>query len=317
MENKIQNLEDELKVLKNEVQAVLLDIKDFLIVGGGIGAATGAAISGSESSAAGEPAATQSATTDGADAPPLQQTPAVSQTPSPPESEAPTGSESIKEGGTEPAESGWCEDAAGQAALIFEDDSNSVVTDWSSEIPTSDRAATGPGEDAGFGEGDWGSGANNQFERVPGESGHAAEGDHDESASDLLTPDSSRISSQIEAEDEVDLTTLAILMPWISRAVNSAGKEHIIQLIELYDVSRDLPSRLKQAILMLLELHGDCSSPKLSGDSLIRETIPLLIELDSLLLRHRTGTLESAILSLLQDKMTKQTKARSRKVHNG
>ena len=36
MENKIQNLEDELKVLKNEVQAVLLDIKDTLISGGGL-----------------------------------------------------------------------------------------------------------------------------------------------------------------------------------------------------------------------------------------------------------------------------------------
>jgi hypothetical protein len=152
---------------------------------------------------------------------------------------------------------------------------------------------------------------------VPGESGHATEVDHDESAADMLAPDSSSVSSHIEAEDEVDLTTLAILMPWISRAVNTAGKEHIIKLIELYDVSRDLPSRLKQAILMMLELHGDCSSPKLSGDSLIGETIPLLIELDSLLLRHRTGTLESAILSLLQDRTIKQKKARSRKVHNG
>ena len=112
----------------------------------------------------------------------------------------------------------------------------------------------------------------------------------------------------------MDLPTLAIIAPWLSRAVATAGKEQMRKLIEIYDVTRSMPPRLKHAIALMLDLYSNDENGGLpSGENLVREGIPLLIELDSLLLRHRTGSLESAVLSLLQDRMTGNKKTRSRR----
>lgn len=122
----------------------------------------------------------------------------------------------------------------------------------------------------------------------------------------------------IEIADAVDLPLLAILAPWLSRAVASMGKEQMEKLVELYDVARELPPRLKEALLALLGFYDDePSTSKLPGDVIVMQGIPLLVELDSLLLRHRSGPLESAVLALLQEKMAPQKKTRARKAGHG
>ncbi|MEE8471341.1 MAG: hypothetical protein V3S51_08430 [Dehalococcoidia bacterium] len=310
MENKIQNLEDELKVLKNEVQAVLLDIKDFLILGGGAG--------GGVSLAPVDPGPSPFALSDGAVAPPPPQQVIVTQlAPMPVEAPAPP-PVTAPEKEPESVEFGPGEDAADQAPLTFEEEPESTGMDWSGGSPDEAGPGTGPEEGPGFGATGWSGGPAAQATTGPGEGPVFAEAGRSEGAANVPAPDFvPGVSDHIDSGDEVDLPMLAILTPWLTRGVATMGKDHTERLVELYDVARDLPPRLKQAILMLLDLHDDCNAGRLSGEALVRETIPLLIELDSLLLRHRTGTLESAVLSLLQERMTKEKKARSRKVSDG
>jgi hypothetical protein len=102
-------------------------------------------------------------------------------------------------------------------------------------------------------------------------------------------------------EGRVDLLTVSVLSQWLSRAAASVSKAQICKLVEIYDITGNLPPRLKQVILLLADLY---SNGNLAGDD---ETVPaaesvqLLIELDSLL-RYRTGALESVVLSMLLDK---------------
>jgi hypothetical protein len=281
VENKIQNLEDELKVLKNEVQAVLLDIKDFLIVGGGMNMGMSG---GSNAGYTTEPSSNPFNLSDGGNPAPQQ----IIITQSPPVPEPPS---------QEPPEE------------EFEDSSE---TEFGA---TSEGDAFSFSSDAEASEPDWG---NSSFESEARDQGwsersiSAEENQWDDEESITLASKTSK--PQTDAECEVDLPLLAIVGPWLSRAVSAVGKEQMSKLIELYDIARSLPPKLKQALLMLLDLHTEdnCTS-EVSGEALVREGIPLLIELDSLLLRHRTGTLESAILSLLSERAPSKKKTRSRK----
>ena len=71
--------------------------------------------------------------------------------------------------------------------------------------------------------------------------------------------------------------------------------------MEIYDITGNLPPRLKQAILLLADLDGDGGKAEEAEDVPATVSLQLLIELDSLL-RYRTGALESAVLSMILDK---------------
>jgi hypothetical protein len=106
-----------------------------------------------------------------------------------------------------------------------------------------------------------------------------------------------------EKEGQVDLLTVSVLAQWLSRAAATISKEQILKLVEIYDITGNLPSRLKQAILLLADLYCDGSLAEVAEDVPATVSIQLLIELDSLL-RYRTGALESVVLSMLLDKKT-------------
>lgn len=101
----------------------------------------------------------------------------------------------------------------------------------------------------------------------------------------------------------VDLLSISVLAQWLSRATAAVGRNQIGKLIEIYDVTGNLPPRLKEAMLLLADLYGDGSQDE---DTPVTEyvsaamSIQLLIELDSLL-RYRRGALESVVLSMLLD----------------
>ncbi len=110
--------------------------------------------------------------------------------------------------------------------------------------------------------------------------------------------------SEASENQVVDLLTVSVLAQWLSRAIPAVGKEQIGKLVEIYDITGNLPPRLKDTMLLLAELCG--------GDSQAEDTpaadfvpaavsVQLLIELDSLL-RCRSGTLESVVFSMLLDK---------------
>jgi len=104
-----------------------------------------------------------------------------------------------------------------------------------------------------------------------------------------------------DTEGRVDLLTVSVLAQWLSRAAAIVSKEQISKLVEIYDITGNLPPRLKQTILLLADLYSNGNGKEDAQEAPATVSIQLLIELDSLL-RYRTGALESVVLSMLLDK---------------
>ena len=208
MEERIKALEEEFKVLKNQIKAVLLDIKEQLATGGVVGQA-GAPSWGSISTA------------------------------------APQAENDVR-----------------------------VVPEPASAEPDFGEKASGAGVDE----------ASPDIEHMlnrRGMSGLAGR-----------NPDS---------EGRMDLLTVSVLSQWLSRAAVSVNKAQICKLVEIYDITGNLPPRMKQVILLLTDLYGNGNHAGDDETVPAAESVQLLIELDSLL-RYRTGALESVVLSMLLDK---------------
>ncbi|MBE0480909.1 MAG: hypothetical protein IBX68_08010 [Dehalococcoidia bacterium] len=99
----------------------------------------------------------------------------------------------------------------------------------------------------------------------------------------------------------LDLLTVSVLAQWLSRAMREIGRDQIGKLIEIYDITGNLSRRLKDTLLLLVELCSDdgqavCENTSISASA----GIQLLIELDSLL-RYRKNALESVVLSMLAE----------------
>ena len=116
-----------------------------------------------------------------------------------------------------------------------------------------------------------------------------------------LTQKASLATGDTNGEGRVDLLTISVLAQWLSRAAATVSKEQIGKLVEIYDITGNLPPRLKQAILLLADLYGDGNRAEDAEDVPATVSLQLLIELDSLL-RYRTGALESVVLSMILDK---------------
>jgi hypothetical protein len=104
-----------------------------------------------------------------------------------------------------------------------------------------------------------------------------------------------------DSEGRVDLLTVSVLSQWLARAAASVSKAQICKLVEIYDITGNLPPRLKQVILLLADLYSNGSHTEDDENVPATASVQLLIELDSLL-RYRTGALESVVLSMLLDK---------------
>lgn len=113
-------------------------------------------------------------------------------------------------------------------------------------------------------------------------------------------PEANASGVKAENESRVDLLTMSVLSQWLSRAAATVSKKQITKLIEIYDITGNLPPRLKQAILLLSDLYASNDRDD-SEDVSASVSMQLLIELDSLL-RYRTGALESVVLSMLLEK---------------
>jgi hypothetical protein len=208
-EQRIKTLEEEFKVLKNQIKAVLLDIKEQLATGGGNGQA-------------GAPQ--------------------------------------------------W---ASVSAAIPQAENNVKVVPEPTSAEP----GFTEKGSSAGTAEK-----AEIDFDTVMNRSG---------------VPGAARKSA--DSEGRVDLLTVSVLSQWLARAAASVSKAQICKLVEIYDITGNLPPRLKQVILLLADLYSNGSHTEDDENVPATVSVQLLIELDSLL-RYRTGALESVVLSMLLDK---------------
>jgi hypothetical protein len=237
-EQRIKNLEEELKVLKNQIKAVLLDIKEQLATGGN-GQSSAPPWAG-----AGQPSA-----------PPW------------------AGGHHV-EGGTNISVG-----LSGGGEQV-----SAAPREGAREVAAS--AAPKPGS-------------------IDGETGEEAEVSFDSILSRTALDKTAKASAPMEGangEKQVDLLTISVLAQWLTRASETVSKEQIGKLIEIYDITGNLPPRLKQAILLLADLYGNGNKDVEDDEDIPASvSLQLLIELDSLL-RYRTGALESVVLSMLLDK---------------
>ncbi len=233
-EQRIKNLEEEFKVLKNQIKAVLLDIKEQLAAGGG------ASSWGSISAATSKEDNIVKA---------VAEPPSAGPGPGPEENGASAGPTEMP--GAGPAE-----------------------MDGLAEMPGAGSAdMAGPTE-------------------MP-----RADSDPEMNRSGLP-----RVAVRnTDSEGQVDLLTISVLSQWLTRAAASVSKTQICKMVEIYDITGNLTPKMKQAILLLADLHSNGNH---AGDDEVipaAESVQLLIELDSLL-RYRTGVLEPVVLSMLLDK---------------
>ncbi len=113
-------------------------------------------------------------------------------------------------------------------------------------------------------------------------------------------PETTVSAVKADSESRVDLLTVSVLAQWLSRVAETVSKEQIKKLVEIYDITGNLPPRLKQTVLLLADMYADNGREESEGVP-ASVSMQLLIELDSLL-RYRTGALESVVLSMLLEK---------------
>jgi len=259
MEQRIDALEQDMKLIKNQIKAVLLDIKESLATGVG----TPVYITQGESAESGE-----SRKSNGGNEQPSYSGPATNQ------------SQPVQP----PVGDGGYSGAVNQSSVPF----------------NSYNAPAAPVNQMGQG-----------AEFNTGMIGHDAPGPHisQHELKNILNNAAEGSNGDGQA---IDMLTLSVMAQWITRAVSSVGRERVVKLVGIYDMTGNLPERLKETMLMLADFHGNGhsgnghepdDSDEEAGNDSTEGIMQLLIELDSLI-HCRKSAFESVMLSLLSEKGT-------------
>jgi hypothetical protein len=117
----------------------------------------------------------------------------------------------------------------------------------------------------------------------------------------------SSVSRSADVVNQPDLITVVMLGQWLDRAVAAVGKTETEKIIEMYDITGNMPVQMKQTLLLIIDSYGQNrkSTNKNSRNSIGLTSLSLLMEMDSLL-RYRNRALEAAVLSLLAERESRQ-----------
>jgi len=109
-----------------------------------------------------------------------------------------------------------------------------------------------------------------------------------------------------------DLLTVVMLGQWLDRAVATVGKNETEKIIEMYDITGNLPVQMKKTLLLLIDSceKNEGSTRRSSKHSIGLTSYSLLMDMDSLL-RYRNRALEAAVLSLLAERQCQRNKDQS------
>ncbi len=234
MEQRVQDLEEELKLLKNQIKAVLLDIK-----------------------------------------------------------------ENLANGEWQGLSSQWGYEAAGQTKEPS--DQQPVEPNPASEVTQESSSASKVTVDSG--------------EPVRQQTGPVPSFSRSEPVSLPQAAPASSTSSNGSGDyqnSQPGLLTVVMLGQWLDRAVATVGKNETGKIIEMYDITGNLPVQMKQTLLLLIdsyEQNGE-STRRSNKNSIGLTSYSLLMEMDSLL-RYRNRALEAAVLSLLAERGRQQRRDES------
>ena len=114
-------------------------------------------------------------------------------------------------------------------------------------------------------------------------------------------------NSSGDVVNQPDLITVVMLEKWLDRAVAAVGKTETEKIIEMYDITGNMPVQMKQTLLLIIDSyeHNGKSTRRNKRNSIGLTSLSLLMEMDSLL-RYRNRALEAAVLSLLAERESRQ-----------
>ncbi len=114
---------------------------------------------------------------------------------------------------------------------------------------------------------------------------------------DKATPQSKPEAAGTLQEEPIDLVTVAMLTSWIEDGVYRVGRKRLKGIVEIYDSMGGLPPNLKGVLLQLIDLNG---GSYISGGKVpIKECLRVLAALDNLVVRGRFDRSGAAVLAML------------------
>lgn len=130
-----------------------------------------------------------------------------------------------------------------------------------------------------------------------------SEGEEMETFTDIMQPrKNGRHAAKVKAAcaedrrddssgERPDLLTVATLSRWLTNGMKQVGRERMEAVIDIYEAMGGLSPDLKEILLRLLRIHDGEGAP-------LSKTMAVLLELDNLQTRGRMDKTEAAILSL-------------------
>lgn len=280
MPKSLEDLENEMRVLKNEVQQALLDIREFLLTyvenpfGPGVprgqspSAGTLSSLSqGANGLAAGEQPEVKPATeAPRSDAPPPQASAGASAGGSPP----PVGAGAPAKGAPGGQSISLNVQSTSGGPSVFPGHRDDGPAGTSDERPRSPRPGQGERE---------GQAPQRQEEALQGEEKWEAPGQEDREP----------------PERAPDLATLALLAPWVEDGLRRVGRPALEKVVNLYNDLGGVAPVVKKTVAHLLALSGD-GADNASAKPSLRQCVRLLADLDALLHRARRDMAGAALL---------------------
>lgn len=115
-------------------------------------------------------------------------------------------------------------------------------------------------------------------------------------ASEAPTPREPSPATESAGADVTDLLTVATLASWIEEGVARVGKERLQALIDIYVAMGGVSSQMHEIITKLITLDGNQEPTETVT---LKECMRLLVDLDGLLWRSRTNNVNAALLNSL------------------
>lgn len=99
-----------------------------------------------------------------------------------------------------------------------------------------------------------------------------------------------------EPTEALDLGTLAMLAPWVEHSIHKIGSQRLLVIMDVYASMGGLSEQLKGVLFQLISLDGNARPVNKVP---LRECLRVLVELDSLLWRSRSDPRGATLLSIL------------------
>lgn len=319
MEKKVEEIEDEIKVLKGQIKETLTDIREHLLTYVENPFAASRDQPTIEVTAMHHKVMVQAPDEPGAQpaavaAPePAPAPPEIPAAPAPVAEVAPTPAEAVQPPAPQPAPAPAPQPAP-QAApapaampspfsmlgipgleplpLLSADESNGDFAGigFNGEDGQGSSGLPGPSSEAGPG--------NVNGQPRSGSSGGAGAGPKPSAKGDASKESGAKRTGK-DLEDTNDLLTMFTLVPWLDGGISRIGRKRMKTIVEVYASTGKLEDQMKESIMQIIGMDNSPDGAK--SKATIKECLSVLGELDNLLWRNKLDPAGAALMAMILD----------------